>query len=54
MVKNRKSEHHRRIPQIQISFGTKFQLKLTIVIFLTRFTPKAVFLVLNRKSEHHH
>ena len=31
MVKNRKSEHHHWIPHIQISLGTKFQLKLTIL-----------------------
>ena len=30
---NRKSEHHHWIPLIQISLGTKFQLKLTILIF---------------------
>ena len=40
MVKNRKIEHHHWIPLIQISLGTKFQLKLTILIFLTRFTQK--------------
>ena len=43
MVKNRKSEHHHWIPHIQISLGTKFQLKLTILIFLTRFTQKGFF-----------
>ena len=40
MFKNRKSEHHHWIPGIQISLGTKFQPKLTILIFLTRFTQK--------------
>ena len=43
MVKNRKIEHHHWIPLIQISLGTKFQLKLTILIFLTRFAQKGFF-----------
>ena len=43
LVKNWKSEHHHWIPHIQISLGTKFQLKLTILIFLTRFTQKGFF-----------
>ena len=43
MVKNRKSEHHHWTPHIQISLGTKFQLKLTILIFLTRFIQKEFF-----------
>ena len=33
MVKNRKIKHHHWIPLIQISLGTKFQLKLKILIF---------------------
>ena len=36
LVKNWKSEHHHWIPHIQISLGTK----LTILIFLTRFTQR--------------
>ena len=43
LVKNWKSEHHHWIPHIQISLGTKFQLKLTILIFLTRFAQKGFF-----------
>ena len=43
MVRNRKIEHHHCIPLIQISLGTKFQLKLTILIFLTTFTQKRFF-----------
>ena len=43
MVRNRKIEHHHCIPLIQISLGTKFQLKLTILIFLTTFTQKGFF-----------
>ena len=54
MVKNRKSYHHRWIVHIQISLGTKFQLKLTILIFWTKFAPKMVFSVENGKSEQHH
>ena len=38
-VKNWKREHH-WIPHIQISLGTKFELILTILIVLTRFTQK--------------
>ena len=40
MFQNRKSEHHHWIPHIQISFGTKFQLKLTILIFFWPDLPK--------------
>ena len=43
LVKNRKCEHHHWIPHIQINLGTKFQLKVTILIPLTRFTQKAFF-----------
>ena len=35
-----KSEHHHEILRIRISLGTKFQLKLTILIFLTKFVQK--------------
>ena len=34
--------------------GTKFQLKLTILIFWANFRQKKVFPAQNRKSEHHH
>ena len=37
------SEHHHRIPHIQISLGTKFPLKLKILILLNRFAQKGVF-----------
>ena len=40
LVKNWKSEHHHWIPHIQISLGTKFQLKLTILIFFAQIYPK--------------
>ena len=42
-VKNRKSEHHHWILLIRISLGTKFQLKLTILTFWTKFTQKGYF-----------
>ena len=50
-VKNGKSEHHHWILHIQVSIGTKFQLKPTIS---DKIYPKNVFLVEIRKSEHHH
>ena len=39
---------------IRISLGSKFQPKLTILIFLDQIFSKRVFPVLNRKSEHNH
>ena len=42
-VKNRKSEHHHGILHIWISLGTKFQLKLIILSFWTKFTQKRYF-----------
>ena len=39
-VKNGKSEHHHCILHIGISLGTKFQLKLTNLIFWTKFAQK--------------
>ena len=42
-VKNWKTEHHHWIPHIQISLGTKFQLRLTLMTFLTRFAQKGFF-----------
>ena len=36
-IKNRKSGHHHWILHVRISVGTKFQLKLTILIFWTKF-----------------
>ena len=55
-VWNRKSEHHHWILHIRISLGTKFQLKLTILIFFFvclfvfyQICPKIEFPVKNRK-----
>ena len=45
MVKNRKIEHRHGILLIQISLGTKFQLKLTILICFDQIYPKRVFQV---------
>ena len=36
-------EHHQRILHIQNSLGTKFQLKLTILIFWTKFAQNGYF-----------
>ena len=41
--RKQKSEYHYWILHIWISLGTKCQLKLTISIFLTRFTQKGFF-----------
>ena len=48
-VKNRKSEHHHWILHIQVSFGTKFSLKLTILIFWPDL-PKKGFSGLKQKK----
>ena len=42
-VKNRKCEHRDGILHISISIGTKFQLKLIILSFWTKFTQKRYF-----------
>ena len=42
-VKNRNCDYHHWILNIQISLGTKFQFKLTILIFLTKFALKGFF-----------
>ena len=39
---------------MQISIGSKLQLKVTILIFLGRIYPKRVFPVKNWKSEHYY
>ena len=46
----RKSEHHQWILHIRISIATKFQLKLIIWIFLTKFTQKGNFRWKTEKS----
>ena len=42
-VKNRKCEHRDGVLHISISIGTKFQLKLIILSFWTKFTQKRYF-----------
>ena len=42
-VKNDKSEHHHWMLHIRISLGTKFKLRLTILIFQTKFAQKVYF-----------
>ena len=42
-VENAKSKHHQWILLIQISLGSKVQLKLTILIFWTKFDQKGYF-----------
>ena len=42
-VKNRKCEHRDGALHISISIGTKFQLKLIILSFWTKFTQKRYF-----------
>ena len=41
--KNRKNEHHHWILHAKISVGTKFQLKVTILMFWTKFAQKGYF-----------
>ena len=39
-VQNRKSEHHHRISHTRSSLATKFQVKLVILSFWTKFAQK--------------
>ena len=48
-VKNEKSEQHHWILHIRISLGTKFSLKLTILIFWTKFAEKEYFRLKTKK-----
>ena len=54
LVNNGRSEHHHWILHVPVSLGTKFQLKLTILICLDQIWSKREFPVWNRESEHHH
>ena len=49
-VKNKKREHHRWIVHIQVSLDTKFQLKITVLIFWTEYAQKWYF---QTKMENH-
>ena len=51
-VSNRKSEHHHEILHNQISLGTKFCLKLTLLKFWTKLTQKGYFQ--SKKNENYH
>ena len=51
-VKNGKDEHHHWILHVQISLASKFHFKRTILNFGTKFAPKKVFPIKNRKSVH--
>ena len=48
-VEKWKSEHHYWFLHIWICQGTKFQLKLTVVIFWTKFTQKEYLLKIGKK-----
>ena len=52
-VKNWKSQHHHWILDISISLNTKFQLKLTILIFWTKFAQKGYFWFKQKEWAHH-
>ena len=51
-IENEKSEHSLLILHIQNTVGTKFQLKLIILTFQTKFAQKGHFWIENEKSEH--
>ena len=42
-IKNKKTEHHHWILHVRISVGTKFQLKVTILMFWTELSQKGYF-----------
>ena len=42
-IENRKTEHHHRVFHIRISLNTKFQLKLTLLTFWTKFVQNRYF-----------
>ena len=50
LVKNRKFQFHHWILHIRDSLGTKFQVKMTVLIFWTKFLPKKSVFVLNHKK----
>ena len=53
-IKNKKSEFHHWILQVRINVGTKFQFRLIILIFWTKFAQIWLFPLKNKKSEEHH
>ena len=52
--KEKVNSTHHWILHIQISLGTKIQLKLTILIFWTKFAQNWYFQSESVKNEHHH
>ena len=54
LVWSRKSEHHDWILHIQISLDTKFQLKLTILIFGPNLPKNGYLRPKSVESDHHH
>ena len=50
LVESRKSEHHHWTLHVRISHGTNFQLKLTILIFRTKFAQKEYFSGLKQRK----
>ena len=53
-IKKRKNEHYHWILHVRISAGTKFQLKLIILIFWTKFAQKGYLYSKTKKSEQYH
>ena len=53
-IENKRNEHHYWVLYIGVNLSTKFQLKLGILIFWTKFVPESVFTIRNGKSKYHH
>ena len=53
-IKTKKTEHPHWILHIEISLSTKFQLKLTILIFLEHVCPKKRYLQSKTLNELYH
>ena len=54
LIENEKSEHRHWIMHIWISLSIKLHLKLTILIFWTKFAQKGYFRSKTKKNEQHH
>ena len=50
---NTENVHHHRMLHTYISLGTKFQLKLIILFFWTKFAQKGYFQKHRKKEQHH-
>ena len=53
-LKQKTNEQHHRILHMRISLGTKFQVKLTFLIFLIKFVQKRTFRSKTEKSTFPH